>query len=113
MAKKIDIQIGNVVRNHRLSAGVSADAAAKASDLSLSKYVAAEDGCRRFRAGELYELTKLLDVPIAVFFEDTAHSKMPKLVSGKLLVVKNSLFSMSQNLKTWLEASLAHLTKEI
>jgi transcriptional regulator with XRE-family HTH domain len=64
-AMNVDLAIGGRIRAIRISCKVSADELAKAAKMSLSDYSVAERGKRRFRALELFDIAKTLDVELS------------------------------------------------
>lgn len=68
-ANPIDAHIGNRIRMRREAMGLSRGELAALAGLSFGEIEAMEDGRLRARAGDLYDLARLLNVKLAFFFE--------------------------------------------
>ena len=80
----IDLHVASRVRERRVVLGMSRPNLAAALGIAyqqLSKY---EEGKNRISAGRLYQLSKVLDVPLPFFFEEIADTSTPaaSLASG-------------------------------
>ena len=67
LRNSIDVQIGERVAIYRNSASVSLERAAEYCGLSPEDYSAGEQGERRFRANELFELAMCFGVRFSTF----------------------------------------------
>ena len=79
----VDIHIGSRLRQRRTELGISQPELAASLGLTYQQLYKYEQAVNRISAGRLYELSKLLNVPITFFFEDIAETdtkaKSPKL----------------------------------
>ncbi len=74
----IDIHVGARVRARRNQFGMSQKKLGEALNLTFQHVQKCEKGTNRIGASRLYQLSKVLDVPISYFFDD-----MPAEISGK------------------------------
>jgi transcriptional regulator with XRE-family HTH domain len=65
----VDVFVGARVRQRRTLLGMSQERLGEALDLTFQQVQKYERGANRIGAGRLYELSRVLDVPIAYFFE--------------------------------------------
>ena len=65
----IDVYVGNRVRLRRVYLGYSQDRVAKALGVTFQQIQKYERGGNRISASKLFEISVLLDVPVAFFFE--------------------------------------------
>jgi transcriptional regulator with XRE-family HTH domain len=73
----IDLHVASRVRERRIVLGISQRKLASALGLTFQQLYKYERGGNRISAGRLYELGKVLGVPIAFFFEDIADTLTP------------------------------------
>lgn len=73
----VDIHVGSRVRLRRTLLGMSQEKLGEAIGLTFQQVQKYERGANRIGASRLYELSRVLDVPISFFFDD-----MPADVSG-------------------------------
>ncbi len=73
----IDIHVGSRVRLRRTLLGMSQDKLGQALGLTFQQVQKYERGTNRIGSSRLYHLSKILDVPVAFFFDD-----MPPLVKS-------------------------------
>jgi transcriptional regulator with XRE-family HTH domain len=80
----IDIHVAARLRERRMVLGISQPKLAAALGLTFQQVYKYEQAINRISAGRLYELSKVLDVPITFFFEGIADASTPvaNLVSG-------------------------------
>lgn len=78
MAKKqtnpIDVQVGNRVRIRRMLIGMSQERLGDLLGLTFQQVQKYEKGVNRIGAGRLYEVARILNVPIDFFYEGVAAS---------------------------------------
>ncbi|MCK5273962.1 MAG: helix-turn-helix transcriptional regulator, partial [Alphaproteobacteria bacterium] len=74
----VDILVGIRVRLRRTLLGLSQEKLAEAIGLTFQQIQKYERGANRISASRMYALARVLDVPVAFFFED-----MPPEISGK------------------------------
>jgi len=74
----IDIHVGSRVRLRRTLLGLSQEKLAAAIGLTFQQVQKYERGANRIGASRLYELSRVLDVPVSFFFDD-----MPAEISGR------------------------------
>jgi transcriptional regulator with XRE-family HTH domain len=66
----VDIHVGGRVRLRRSALGLSQDQLGAAIGLSFQQVQKYERGANRIGASRLYEMSKVLHIPISYFFED-------------------------------------------
>lgn len=74
----VDIHVGSRLRLRRTLLGLSQEKLGEAVGLTFQQIQKYERGANRIGASRLYALSRVLDVPVAFFFED-----MPAEISGK------------------------------
>ena len=73
ISNPIDIHVGNRLRARRMLLGISQEKLGEAVELTFQQVQKYERGANRVGASRLYEFSRILDVPVAYFFEE-----MPK-----------------------------------
>ena len=73
----VDIHVGSRLRERRIVLGMSQQQLAAALGLSFQQVYKYELGKNRISAGRLYDLGKVLGVPVAFFFEDVPDASTP------------------------------------
>lgn len=68
-ANPIDVQVGNRVRIRRMLIGMSQERLGDLLDLTFQQVQKYEKGVNRIGAGRLYEVSRILGVPIDFFYE--------------------------------------------
>lgn len=66
----IDVHVGARVKLRRMLLGMSQEALGKALGLTFQQIQKYEKGANRIGASRIFELSKLLDVPIQFFYDD-------------------------------------------
>ena len=66
----IDVHVGARVKLRRMLLGMSQEALGKALGLTFQQIQKYEKGANRIGASRIFELSKLLDVPIQYFYDD-------------------------------------------
>ncbi len=79
-----DIHVGARVRLRRTLLGMSQEKLGDAIGLTFQQVQKYERGANRVGASRLYDLSRVLDVPVAFFFEDMAVAGEPELRVGGL-----------------------------
>jgi transcriptional regulator with XRE-family HTH domain len=74
----VDIHVGARLRFRRNMVGMSQEQLGKASGLTFQQIQKYERGANRMGASRLFQLARLLDVPVSYFFEE-----LPPALSGK------------------------------
>jgi transcriptional regulator with XRE-family HTH domain len=74
----IDVHVGGRVRLRRILLGMSQTMLGDALGISFQQLQKCEKGANRIGASRLFELSKVLDVPISFFFDD-----MPEKLVGR------------------------------
>jgi transcriptional regulator with XRE-family HTH domain len=69
----IDVHVGSRVRLRRTLKGMSQEKLGDAIGLTFQQVQKYERGANRISASRLYELSKVLDVPVSFFFDDLPH----------------------------------------
>lgn len=68
--KHIDEYVGKQLRLRRTFLGISQEKLGASMDLTFQQVQKYEKGLNRISAGRLYEISKILSVPISYFFDD-------------------------------------------
>lgn len=76
-ANPIDIQVGNRVRIRRMLIGMSQERLGDLLGLTFQQVQKYEKGVNRIGAGRLYEVSRILNVPVAFFYEGVASEGAP------------------------------------
>src|SRR5271154_7500275 len=72
-ANPIDIQVGNRVRIRRMLIGMSQERLGDLLDLTFQQVQKYEKGVNRIGAGRLFEVSRILGVPIDYFYEGVSN----------------------------------------
>src|SRR5215203_5670149 len=75
----IDVQVGSRVRLRRNMLGLSQEKLGDAIGLTFQQVQKYERGANRIGASRLHELSRVLDVPISFFFDDTDPVRAPAM----------------------------------
>ena len=81
----IDVHVGQRVRQRRTLLGISQEKLAEAIGLTFQQVQKYERGANRVGSSRLFDLARVLDVPIAYFFEDmeaNVAAKSPSRLMG-------------------------------
>ena len=73
----IDRHVGSRVRMRRMLAGVSQEKLGEALGLTFQQIQKYEKGSNRISASRLQQIAKMLDVPVAFFFDGAPTGDMP------------------------------------
>jgi len=71
----VDVHIGGRIRSRRKAIGVSQEQLASSLGIAFQQVQKYEHGANRVSASKLYDVARLLDVPISYFFEGLAPSE--------------------------------------
>jgi len=77
VSNPIDIHVGSRVRLRRTLLGLSQEKLGEAVGLTFQQIQKYERGANRIGASRLFELSRILDVPVSFFFDD-----MPESIQG-------------------------------
>lgn len=75
----IDIRVGTRLRLRRNMLGLSQEKLGEAIGLTFQQVQKYERGANRIGASRLFELSRVLDVPISFFFDDTDPVRAPAM----------------------------------
>ena len=81
----VDIHVGSKVRLRRTLLGMSQEKLGEAIGLTFQQVQKYERGANRIGSSRLFDLSRVLDVPIGFFFEDMSEetaSKSPRQIRG-------------------------------
>ena len=81
----IDVHVGSRVRLRRTLLGLSQEKLGEAIGLTFQQVQKYERGANRIGASRLFDLSRVLDVPIGYFFEDMSDevaARSPRLIRG-------------------------------
>src|ERR1700675_1478453 len=73
----IDVHVGQRVRQRRTLLGMSQEKLAEAIGLTFQQVQKYERGANRVGSSRLFDLARVLDVPIAYFFDEMSPSTRP------------------------------------
>ncbi len=84
----IDVHVGKRVRERRVQLGMSQKILAKSVGVSFQQIQKNERGTNRIGASRMFELSKVLDVPVSFFFDDLPpqppiKSAIPKKIASE------------------------------
>src|SRR5689334_5684014 len=75
----IDIRVGARLRLRRTMLGLSQEKLGEAIGLTFQQVQKYERGANRIGASRLYELSRVLDVPVSFFFDNTDPVRAPAM----------------------------------
>ena len=78
----VDVHVGSRVRLRRTLLGLSQEKLGEAIGLTFQQVQKYERGANRIGASRLHELSRVLDVPISFFFDDTDPVRAPAIPGG-------------------------------
>ncbi len=81
----IDVHVGSRVRLRRTLLGMSQEKLGEAIGLTFQQVQKYERGANRIGASRLYDLSRVLDVPVSFFFDDMPdqiQQQSPRLIAG-------------------------------
>jgi transcriptional regulator with XRE-family HTH domain len=78
----VDVQVGLRVRLRRNMLGLSQEKLGEAIGLTFQQVQKYERGANRIGASRLHELSRVLDVPVSFFFDDTDPVRAPAIPGG-------------------------------
>jgi transcriptional regulator with XRE-family HTH domain len=78
----VDVQVGSRVRLRRNMLGLSQEKLGDSLGLTFQQVQKYERGANRIGASRLYELSRVLDVPVAFFFDDVDPVRAPAIPGG-------------------------------
>ena len=81
LAKRVDAHVGRRIRDRRTGLGLTQEHLANALNLSYQQVQKYETGANRVSAGRLYEISKILQSDVSLFFEDLDESAETQHVS--------------------------------
>lgn len=70
----VDVHVGSRVRLRRMVLGISQEKLGEKMNLTFQQIQKYEKGTNRIGASRLYQLSRILDVPVNFFFEDASFS---------------------------------------
>ena len=78
----IDVHVGSRIRLRRNMLALSQEKLGEAIGLTFQQVQKYERGANRVGASRLHELSRVLDVPVSFFFDDTDPVRAPAIPSG-------------------------------
>ena len=78
----IDVHVGSRVRLRRNMLGLSQEKLGEAIGLTFQQVQKYERGANRIGASRLHDLSRVLDVPVSFFFDDTDPVRAPAIPAG-------------------------------
>ena len=81
----VDVHVGGRVRLRRTLLGMSQEDLGKALDLTFQQVQKNEKGFNRIGSSRLYQLSLILDVPVAYFFEEIKDGASPSSPDDAML----------------------------
>lgn len=76
----VDVHVGSRVRLRRTLLGMSQEKLGEAIGLTFQQVQKYERGANRIGASRLYDLSRVLDVPVSFFFDDMPSEEGPRSV---------------------------------
>jgi len=73
----VDVHVGSRVRYRRMIVGMSQEKLGEKMNLTFQQIQKYEKGTNRIGASRLFQLSKILDVPVGYFFEDAFPNSAP------------------------------------
>lgn len=98
----IDVHVGSRVRLRRTLLGFSQEKLGNAVGLTFQQIQKYERGANRIGASRLYQFSKVLDVPVAFFYDDMpsdVESAQPGLADGEPVPFDQQQFTRRETLK--------------
>jgi len=78
----VDVEVGHRIRIERLSRGLSQTALANQLGVTFQQVQKYEKGVNRIGASRLFQISKILDVPVQFFFEEAPYTGDGNAVRG-------------------------------
>ncbi len=78
----VDVHVGSRVRYRRMIIGMSQEKLGERMNLTFQQIQKYEKGTNRVGASRLFQLSKILEVPVGYFFEDAFAQSSPAAVQG-------------------------------
>jgi transcriptional regulator with XRE-family HTH domain len=78
----VDVHVGSRVRYRRMIIGMSQEKLGEKMNLTFQQIQKYEKGTNRVGASRLFQLSKILEVPVGYFFEDAFAGAAPAAVQG-------------------------------
>lgn len=75
---RIDLHVGSRVRERRVSLGLSQERLGASLGLTFQQVQKYERGANRIGAGRLFEIARILEVPVAFFFDGFEDDGLPQ-----------------------------------
>lgn len=82
-ANPIDVQVGNRVRIRRMLIGMSQERLGDLLGLTFQQVQKYEKGVNRIGAGRLFEVARILNVPVDFFYEGLSTESQPGASEGE------------------------------
>ena len=79
----IDVHVGKRVRERRVQMGMSQKSLAEAVGVSFQQIQKNERGTNRIGASRMFELSKVLDVPVSFFFDELPPQPPIKAIAAR------------------------------
>ena len=83
-SRAVDIHVGKRIRLRRMSLGLSQERLAAALGLTFQQVQKYEKGANRVGASRLFDLARVLDVPVEFFFEELEAPPLPLTPYGDI-----------------------------
>ena len=82
MPNPIDVHVGSRLRMRRMLVGMSQEKLGEHLDLTFQQVQKYEKGSNRISASRLYDMARILDVPVQFFFDDMPGKALSRPVAG-------------------------------
>lgn len=82
MPNPIDVHVGSRLRMRRMLVGMSQEKLGEHLDLTFQQVQKYEKGSNRISASRLYDMARILDVPVQFFFDDMPGKDLGRPVAG-------------------------------
>ena len=103
----IDIHVGSRIRLRRTLLGMSQERLGDALGLTFQQVQKYERGVNRVGASRLFDISRVLDIPISYFFEDMPEGMSEGPVSGP----RGRIYGLSESQEPFAAGVDDHLTK--
>ena len=95
---EVDMHVGNRLRVRRSLLGLSQEKLADAMDLTFQQVQKYERGINRISAGRLYQISKILNVPVNYFYEHVKNDNGKKTPALGMSDTAQEGFDMSNDI---------------
>jgi transcriptional regulator with XRE-family HTH domain len=95
----VDVHVGKTLRHRREQLGISRQRLGQAAGVVHQQVEKYENAINRVSPGCLYRFARLLNVPVAFFFEDLARAAVPSSTTLDTMVLPDDVFQRPETAK--------------